>query len=186
VRATSTFVTMDDTKFQHEADFLFIGNPDIRLPARQKSTLGPTFFQLPLEYEGAKFFSITGHQHKLGTNVKVYAASSAEDNPGRPVYDVKDWLWSEPKTEVLDPPLTVPIDGGGFRFTCDWNNTTDKVVRFGESANDEMCFFWAYYYPSQGSKVCLHTSQVNGGIDICCPGPSLYCAVILDRLRNGL
>ena len=41
--------------------------------------------------------------------------------------------------------LYIP-DGGGFRFTCSWNNTSDTTVRFGESAEDEMCFFWAYYY----------------------------------------
>jgi len=43
---------------------------------------------------------------------------------------------------------------------------------FGESANNEMCFFWAYYWPSQGSKVCFHTEQY-GGHDLCCPGDSL-------------
>jgi hypothetical protein len=33
-----------------------------------------------------------------------------------------------------------------------------------------MCFFWAYYYPSQGAFVCAHTDQVPGGYDLCCPG----------------
>jgi len=37
-----------------------------------------------------------------------------------------------------------------------------------------MCFFWAYYYPSQGSHVCFHTNQF-GNVDVCCPdaGPQL-------------
>ena len=40
-----------------------------------------------------------------------------------------------------------------------------------------MCFFWAYYYPSKGAKVCFHTSQ-GGGIDQCCPGNPTLCAAL--------
>jgi hypothetical protein len=28
-------------------------------------------------------------------------------------------------------------------------------VKFGESFNDEMCFLWQYYYPSQGFQLCV-------------------------------
>jgi hypothetical protein len=45
-----------------------------------------------------------------------------------------------------------------------------------------MCFFWAYYYPSTGSRVCMHTDKYQGGIDICCPGPSLICDVIISKI----
>ena len=119
----------------------------------------------------------------MGTKVTVSVAANAND-VGNPVYDVPGWLWNEPKTVVQDPPFTIP-PSGGFRFSCEWNNTSTSTVKFGESANDEMCFFWAYYYPSQGSKVCMHTSRVMNGIDLCCPGPSLYCSLILDRLRDA-
>jgi hypothetical protein len=183
ITASSTFVTMDEAQFKNEADFLFIGSPDIHLPPNASTTLGPVFFQLPQDYAGVQFFAITGHEHQLGTNVTVSVASSATD-PGTSVYDVPGWLWSEPATVSHDPPFTVPA-GGGFRFTCEWNNTTSNTVRFGESANDEMCFFWAYYYPSQGSRVCMHTNQLMNGLDLCCPGPSLYCGIILSRLRDG-
>jgi hypothetical protein len=76
-----------------------------------------------------------------------------------------------------DPPIVIP-DGGGFRFTCDYNNAGNTDVKFGESANDEMCFFWAYYYPSKGAFVCAHTDQVAGGFDLCCPGNPL-CSQLL-------
>jgi hypothetical protein len=58
---------------------------------------------------------------------------------------------------------------------CAWHNTSGQRVRLGESADDEMCFFWAYYYPSQGSKLCIHTEQFGGvnGINVCCPGDNL-------------
>ena len=74
------------------------------------------------------------------------------------VYDVPGWLWSEPATVDHAPPFKLPANGG-FTFTCNWDNTTTDTVKFGESANDEMCFFWAYYYPSQGDEVCFHTDR---------------------------
>ena len=186
VTATTEFITMDDSQFKDEADFLFIGDPDITLPPNSTTTLGPIFFQLPSEYADVHFFAITGHEHKLGTDVKVALASSATD-PGKPVYDVPGWLWSEPATVQADPPFTVPTNGG-FRFSCDWTNTTTQTVSFGESANNEMCFFWAYYYPSQGARVCMHSDKYNqsgGGLSVCCPSPNPICSIIQSKLADA-
>jgi hypothetical protein len=173
VSATSTFVTMTDEEFHDEASFLFVGNPDIQIPPGASQTLGPTFMALPQNLSGVSFFGITGHTHQWGTNVTV-AAADGEDGPDTPVYDVPDWQWSEPATVIHDPPFQLP-DGGGFRFTCEWTNMSAQSVGFGESANAEMCFFWAYYYPSEGAFVCAHTDQVPGGLDLCCPG-SPFCS----------
>jgi hypothetical protein len=171
-QASTTFYGIPPADYQNEAGFLFVGDPDIRLDPMSLATLGPVYFPLPADYAGVQFFAITGHEHHLGTNVQVSVAPAA-GGPYTPVYDVPNWLWSEPKTVFSDPPFTVP-NGGGFQFTCDWNNTTMNTVRFGESANDEMCFFWAYYYPSKGPRVCFHTDQLGGSSDFCCPG-SLGC-----------
>jgi hypothetical protein len=175
VSATTTMIPISDDDFRDEAGFLFIGNPDIQLPPKSETKLGPSFFEIPSELSGVKFFAMTGHEHQFGTNVQVAMSTSSTD-PGKMVYDVPNWTWSEPKTEVFATPFTVP-DSGGFTFTCSWNNTSDTQVKFGESANDEMCFFWAYYYPSQGARVCFHTSRIGGaaGRDLCCPGDAL-CA----------
>lgn len=179
--ATSTLTPIRETDFREEADFLFIGDPDIRIPAHAEQTLGPIYFALPREYADAKFFAITGHEHQLGTGVTI-ETSADKISEGSPVYDVPGWSWSEPATVKLDPPVSVP-DGGGFRFTCKWNNTKDTSVSFGESAEDEMCFFWAYYYPSHGAKVCIHTDRLrNGGSDMCCPGGP-FCDQVLRGLK---
>ena len=44
------------------------------------------------------------------------------------------------------------------------------VVPFGESANNEMCFFWAYYYPSQGAKIAMNTRQSSNAPPIATVG----------------
>lgn len=165
---TSTFIPIPDAEFENEADFLFIGDPDIKIPANSAQTLGPIFINLPSNLDGVNFFGITGHTHQWGTNVKV-STSDSKGGTDTPIYDVENWTWSEPATVYLDPPVKLP-DAGGFRFSCSWENKSSNTASFGESANDEMCFFWAYYYPSKGAYVCVHTDQVAGGFDLCCPG----------------
>ncbi len=180
VSASAIFEVLPDAQFQAEAGFLFIGNPDIELPPGQALTLGPTWFPLPPELTDVKVFAMTGHTHHLGTDVRIEHAP-AREGAGTPVYAYDRWDWEEPPMATFTPPLAMPA-GAGFRFSCSWSNTTARSVGFGESAEDEMCFFWSYYYPSQGHKVCLHTDQFAGGLDVCCPGPDPICALILDQL----
>jgi hypothetical protein len=84
---------------------------------------------------------------------------------------------------TFSPPLS--FDGSqGFRYRCSWDNTTDTRLTFGESARQEMCFFWAYYYPSQGYRICVNPGSIGNGVagpEICCPG-HWAC----DYIRNQL
>jgi hypothetical protein len=182
--STTTMNEVAPNEFKDEADFLFIGSPDIAVGPHKKLTLGPIFFQLPEEYSDVHFFAMTGHEHHFGTNVTVNLARN-EDDTGTPIYDVPGWLWSEPKTVQFSPTVDVPKNGG-FSFSCEWNNTSDKSVKFGESANDEMCFFWAYYYPSKGtgSKICVHSDKlaIVGKKDLCCPSDDPICDQINAQL----
>jgi len=170
--ATSTFIPIPDEEFEHAADIIFMGTGDFELPGMQATT-GPTvFLRAPPILDDANFFAITGHEHKRGTNVQVDIAPNPV-GPSTPVYQVENFQWDEPETLTYDPPFQLP-PGGGFNITCDWNNTSDKTVEFGFGVDDEMCFFWAYYYPSQGSVVCV--DEVFG-YSFCCPG-SPECSVL--------
>ena len=95
---------------------------------------------------GTKVFALTTHQHHLGTRMQVWLA----DTPGdlsTPIADSTSW--SDPPLELFDPPLDLPANANkGFAYRCEWKNTTSSPVYGGLSANDEMCFFWSYYYPS--------------------------------------
>jgi hypothetical protein len=176
ITASSELHELPEEKFEHEAGFLFVGNPDISIPPMSTHTLGPTQFVIPADYADVSFFAVTGHTHQWGTDVQI----STTDGSGAPmdaIYAPQDFDWEEPPTIVHDPPFTIP-SGGGFSFTCSWNNLSSESVGFGESANDEMCFFWTYYYPSQGSRVCVHTDQFPGGLDMCCPGHA-FCDQLL-------
>jgi hypothetical protein len=170
VAASTTLVEIPEGDFEHEADFLFVGNVDVEVPPKQPVTLGPRFLPLPPELAGINIFAITGHEHHWGTGVNVSIGTS-EEGPHDAVYAPDPFLWNEPETVYHDPPLAMP-DSGGFMFSCEYYNNSTETVGFGESANDEMCFFWAYYYPSVGAKVCAHTDEL-GGLNVCCPGDSL-------------
>ena len=167
VTATAEFRTVLNAT--QEADFIFAGTPDIDLPpGPQVQTVGPTY--LPLAgFGGAHVFAITGHTHARGKSVTVSTATSATDL-GTQVYGPASFNWDEPETTYHTPAFQIPADGG-FRFTCTYVNDTGQRIQFGEGVADEMCFFWLYYYPSQGPKVCAHSNQFNqpNGIDVCCP-----------------
>lgn len=179
VEATADFYAANPASIDHEAGILFMGSPDIDIDPGATETLHQ-FLTIPaaLDLSASNIFAITGHTHKLGTDVKVRVGPS-NAGPMTEVYAPNPFKWDEPETRTFDAePFSVPA-GGGFDFECSWTNTTNQQVGFGESATDEMCFFWAYYYPSQGSKVCIHT-EMAGGHDICCPGNSL-CSLIEDQ-----
>ena len=179
VTASTTLVEIPEDDFQFEADFLFIGNPDIEIGPHSEFTVGPSFLPLPEELADIHVFAITGHEHQWGTGVEV-ALAEAEAGPDEMVYSPDPFLWNEPETTYHRPALDIPA-GAGFRFTCTYYNDSNDTVDFGESANDEMCFFWAYYYPSHGAKVCAHSDEYN--VDLCCPGSAL-CSYLEDVLNQ--
>jgi len=181
VHATVEFYAADPSTIHDEANILFIGSPDIDIPAGGTATVDQFFTpsRAQLDISQAQFFAITGHTHQYGTKMEV---DTADTNGGArtSVYAPDPFEWAEPATVTHSPEFKVPTGMGGFHFKCDYLNTSNQRVQFGESANDEMCFFWAYYFPSQGSHVCFHTNQL-GNVDVCCPdaGPTLC-----DRISN--
>jgi hypothetical protein len=170
---TSTLTTIPDADYKYDASFLFIGDPLINIPANSTFTTGVQNFTLPSMYNSSNFFAITGHEHHLGTEVQIWNAQSSSD-PGTLIYTSTSW--SDPPVNTFTPPFQIP-SGGGFKFQCNWDNTTSASVGFGESANDEMCFFWAYYFPSLNAQVCLAAN----GLSACCPGPSPLCSYIANQ-----
>ena len=171
IGADINIYSADPSTIHDEASIMFTGSPDIALQP------GPgtlhQFFTMPddLDFSQSNFFAVTGHEHHYGTGVEVNLAPGSA-GPFTPIYNPTNFVWSEPVTQQQTPPFSVP-KGGGFDFTCNWDNTSSAEVDFGESANDEMCFFWAYYWPSQGSKICIHTDQDpdagSDGLSFCCP-----------------
>lgn len=134
-----------------KGDLAFWGTSNIKIPPNSAHDTGVKF-QPALA--GTKSFAVTTHQHHLGTRMQVWFATWGPGDLGMKVADSSSW--SDPKLNMLEPAISFDVDAHtGFAYQCDWQNPTDQMVTFGESANDEMCFLWHYYYPSQGFQVCF-------------------------------
>jgi len=193
--ADVTFHTVPASEVEHEAGLMLYGTPDIRVPAGQ--TKSTPWYYLPI-WPGVKLFAATGHTHRFGTNVELRKAAVASpsglaNEPVSSELDIypgeEEYAWDEAPVLEYDPPLAFG-EGEGIRYRCSWHNTSNQTVRFGESANQEMCFFWLYYYPSNGYRLCINTGSwfdiANGliGRTECCPESSV-CGLVTSYLENN-
>lgn len=147
--AVSGMVHLGEAKegtITEHANLMFYGNVGIFLPPQSMATVGPSFHAIAA---GRKVFGLTGHQHKLGTSVTIELAPDAFTS-GTELY--KNTNWDEPPLTIFNPPIAA-TGTQGLRYTCTYNNTTNGIVTFGENADQEMCFLWAYYYPDQGFDI---------------------------------
>jgi hypothetical protein len=127
----------------------------------------------------ANFFAIAT---RTSSEPTCRSRSSTNGGALTSVYAPAAFEWDEPETQTHKPEFKIPTGNqGGFNFKCTYTNTTNQTVGFGESATDEMCFFWEYYYPSQGAHVCVHTEQF-GGLDLCCPDAGAQICDMVTQL----
>jgi hypothetical protein len=130
------------------AGFDFFGSTNISIPPNSTFSTGPLFQK---GVAGTHLISVMTHQHRLGTEAQVWASAKQGDMSTQ-LADDKDW--SNPTWSLITPQFD--FDGTtGLTYQCDWTNTTDQTVSFGESALDEMCFAGGYVYPSQGLNICF-------------------------------
>ncbi len=128
-----------------EASFIIIGTFAINLPANSQHENPWSYVKLPDAFANSNIYGATGHTHRFGTAARL-AVSGPDGADPNIIYDPSPFTWSEAELKFFDQPQHVPA-GGGFSFQCAWNNTSDATVTYGESALQEMCFFWTYYYP---------------------------------------
>ena len=151
-----SFDTVPLSTMVTKSDLAFWGTTNINIPP---SSMGDTGVLYQHALAGTKTFALTTHQHHLGTGMLVWYGNSANDPNKMLVAEGKNW--ADPPVELFAKPLDFPTNGNGasstkgLAFQCKWNNTTPNTVTFGESFNDEMCFVWQYYYPSQGFQLCV-------------------------------
>ena len=180
-----TFDTIAEEDVWQEANMLFYGNVDIDVPPGQEWSTPWTFMPIA---DGIHVFGMTGHTHQYGVNVEVNYASGPDAEELTPIYPLDEaFEWDEAPVIRYEPPVVFgPQDGVNMR--CTWDNTSDESLGFGESANEEMCFFWAYYYPSSGYRICVELGGVLGNLgdlgdllldssQVCCPG-DLVCDLL--------
>ncbi|HZS37103.1 MAG TPA: hypothetical protein VFF06_09760 [Polyangia bacterium] len=151
------------------ADIMFCGSigqlaHECVPPGVQNYTLKPGIYtgSGSVDLTQLKFFGFTSHEHRLGSDVVISRSTSSAD-PGTVLYENKSW--DNPPLAVYDDAHLVQFGNNeGFRWQCSYDSADATPpptgnTCFGESAfSNEMCFIWAYYFPSVGhfvSTECL-------------------------------
>jgi hypothetical protein len=109
-----------------------IGSSQINLAPRQ-----PGVAQNVCTMSGpATLVAVFPHMHMLGKQFRVEVGKTMDAM--KPLYTRAPYNFDDQRMEKVNIALEA---GDILRVTCDYMNTTDDVVTFGESSNDEMCFF---------------------------------------------
>lgn len=163
--------TVDQSVPLAHANLMFWGNTRITIPAM--STHVVDFFHTPLP--NVRIFGLTSHTHQFGTRTSIHVATGTRTmTPGSPSVlwsDVVDGEllhenrnWSDPPLTLFAPARTLAT-GQGLHLRCEYRNTTNRPVTYGESVDNEMCFLWAYYYPApRGTQICAIGFTRDNGV----------------------
>jgi hypothetical protein len=139
------------------------GDPNYQLPVgfyngRAVNLQGPS---TDVDLTKLNIFAFTSHEHHRGTDVKIWRSTSVDTSSAEMIYD--NTSWNNPPLKVLPDDQLLKFGAGeGFAWQCSYDTSADtSQVCFGESANDEMCFIWAYYYPSVGRFIAQDDCWAN-------------------------
>jgi hypothetical protein len=121
--------TVPPSEVVHVAENLYLDNRDFRLPPRQTTTVSQTF----LFAERRHILVLFSHAHQRNQEFRIYIAGGSRD--GELVYFSQDW--EHPPMIDFDPPLVLEA-GEGLRGEAVYHNPTDKAIKYGPFAGDEM------------------------------------------------
>ena len=125
------------------AGIFALGNDQFTVPA------GATDFQVQETCNPGKpmnVFAVFPHMHKDGTKLEV------TQNSGDPFYTIDPWVFGNQPMVPVSKTLTTTDQ---LHMTCHWDNPSDAAIPFGESSDDEMCFFLLFYYPFDSLDGCI-------------------------------
>jgi hypothetical protein len=139
-------LTMDAKDVKFESDSVLAGPVGFMLPPHQETTV-KNDCQLSADQS---VYALFPHMHQLGTHIKTTVTAGGVPN----VLHDGPYLFNEQFQIPLDPILKLSA-GDTITTECTYDNTSDKVVTFGESSDTEMCFSVLFRYPKQGSGICF-------------------------------
>lgn len=93
-------------------------------------------------------FGVIPHMHQLGTHLKAVAKSSVM---GEVVLSDRPYDFDSQIVYSLEPQIPMKA-GDTISVECTYQNPTGKMVGWGESSLEEMCFAGIYRYPAAGAK----------------------------------
>jgi hypothetical protein len=127
----------------NDAAVMAPGSVNFSIPAYSALNLNCSY-TYPAGYPAINVFTATPHMHLLG---KSLSASVLPGGTGTAVPIVSQPNWDF-QTQLGYPASNVINPGDVIQTSCDWQNSTNAAVSFGEDTTDEMCFAFLAYYPA--------------------------------------
>ena len=133
-------------KVKQTAEVILAGPIQLAIPTGKSTSSGKCTIK-----SDTTVFAVSPHMHQLGSHLKAVLTGTGRepvtlyDGP----YDFEEQRQFPANQLVLKKGDVVSID-------CTYQNDTGKMVAFGESSLDEMCFLGMYRYPVAGEGlICL-------------------------------
>jgi hypothetical protein len=157
VKLTMTTTDAEDTQ---SVRFAVFGDTDVSLPPGEEQSVVAEC-QTPATTRVVGFFP---HMHLLGTSMRLELGASADDMQTfyeRTPYDFND--------QRIDSTDTMMQGGLHARLTCNYKNTTQNTVVYGESTFNEMCYLIVFVVGAPTGCIRGSVSPIGGGGVM--PGP---------------
>lgn len=122
------------------------GNFNVSLPPRQPSMV-ESVCTVP---ETIEFVAAIPHMHMLGKSL-TFEVGPSEDKLTK-VFERNPYSFDDQHAELIKMTLN---PGDVTRVTCNYENTRDETITFGESTNSEMCFLLAFAAGRTGVNGCI-------------------------------
>lgn len=123
---------------EHEAEVILAGPLSLHVPPGEVTQTGGCTLRSP-----ATLFSVGPHMHQLGVHMKIIAHSSIVGE--RVVHDDAFAFDHQLQYQIDEVPLAA---GDRVSLECMYMNDTGRIVRWGDSSLDEMCFASLGLYPA--------------------------------------
>ena len=130
--------TIDESEVVHQAEMVFAGSVAIAIPP-QSTDSSSGWCTFP---QDATIMTVWPHMHQYGTHMDVVHETAGGDVTlhDAPFNFAEQLNYPIPETQVKA--------GETVRVRCSYMNTSDSLVTFGDSSNQEMCFAGLYRYPA--------------------------------------
>ena len=129
--------TVSQANVLKEAQSINFANYNFSIPANSRKTI-TTDYTFTKE---VTVITLTSHFHKLGEKFQIKILGGTRN--GEVVYENIDW--EHPLVINLAKPIQLKA-GEGLTSVVTYNNTTNKMVNFGLTSEDEMNIIFGYYY----------------------------------------
>ncbi len=129
--------TVPQANVLKEAQSINFANYNFSIPANSRKTITTDF----TFNKAVTVITLTSHFHKLGEKFQIKILGGTRN--GEVVYENTDW--EHPIVINLTTPIQLKA-GEGLTSVVTYNNSTNKIVNFGLTSEDEMNIIFGYYY----------------------------------------